>query len=446
MSDIKSEMISKAKNIAHKVVDRPRNRFLDATSAAKLGLMIREHRNNRINTEYDRKIRVAYIVQMPQVWDKQKRLFDKLTADKRFKVGVIIVPPFNPDTKEFGDPEENIKFYKSNCKGCKFLNALDEEGKAVNIRKYRFDYVFYERPYDPYLPKTLRCKYVSAFAKTCHIPYATIDLKLETGYKTECKEFFRYLYIAFNNAERHTEIMYDSMWKPCRLPHHYLDYGYPVNYDCIEAAEAGMPSNSEESEIADRNDKKTVIMWTPRWSYEPRIGGSHFMEYKDEIISIGEEFPNTEVIIRPHPLTYDHMIATGRMTQEDVDAYLKAVEDKGVIVDSNKMINETFKGVDILISDLSSVMWQFFFSGRPIIYCPSDIIESEQFSEMSTLTYKAESYDDIRKVLSELLSGNDYMKADRMKFIEEYKNKYSDPTVKMISFLISDFSGGAVKE
>ena len=140
---LKEKSVAIAKAAAHKVVDRPRNRILDTTSALKLGLMIREHRNNRINTEYDRKIRVAYIVQMPEVWDKQKSFFERLTSDGRFNVCVVIVPPYNPDTRKFGKNDDNIRFYKSNCRKCKFLSAFDENGTAVDIRKYRFDYVFY---------------------------------------------------------------------------------------------------------------------------------------------------------------------------------------------------------------------------------------------------------------------------------------------------------------
>lgn len=429
---LKEKSVAIAKAAAHKVVDRPRNRILDTTSALKLGLMIREHRNNRINTEYDRKIRVAYIVQMPEVWDKQKSFFERLTSDGRFNVCVVIVPPYNPDTRKFGKNDDNIRFYKSNCRKCKFLSAFDENGTAVDIRKYRFDYVFYERPYDPYLPKSLRCRRVSGFAKTCYIPYATYDLWQGEGINTECKEFFRYLYIAFNNSEFHTKTMYESMWKLCRMPHHFVDLGYPVHYDSIE-------------EYTEKSGPKTV-MWTPRWSYEPKIGGSHFMEYKEEVISLGEEFPGTKVIIRPHPLTYDHMIATGRMTEKDVEEYKKRIEEKGVIVDTNKMINDTFKDVDILISDISSVMWQFFFSGKPMIYCTNDIVVSKEFGEMSELTYKASSYDDIRKCLTELLKGNDWMAEERRKYIEDYKKKYSDPAGKMVNFLIEDFSGGAVSE
>ncbi|MCR5293483.1 MAG: CDP-glycerol glycerophosphotransferase family protein [Eubacterium sp.] len=459
--ELKEKAIAVAKNAAHAVVDRPRNRVLDVTSALKLGAMIRVHRNDRINTEYDRKIRVAYIVQMPEVWDKQKSFFEALTADGRFNICVIIVPPYNNDTGRFGDIAENFRFYRENCRNCKIINAFDKRKKAIDIRKFRFDYVFYERPYDPYLPKSLRCRTVSGFAKTCYIPYATYDLWQGEGINTECKEFFRYLYIAFNNSEFHTRTMYEAMWKPCRLPHHFMDLGYPVHYDCIEkrdlpeksddkstdaAADIGAKASASDGSEEGYSIAQTVVMWTPRWSYEPKIGGSHFMEYKEEIIRIGEEFPGAKVIIRPHPLTYDHMVAIGRMTEKDVSDYQKRVAEKGVMVDDNKMIDDTFKNVDILISDISSVMWQFFFSGKPIIYCTNDIVVSKEFGEMSELTYKASSYDDIRKHLSGLLSGNDYMKAERQKYIDAYKEKYSNPTGRMIAYLIKDFSGGAVNE
>ena len=47
------------------------------------------------------------------------------------------------------------------------------------------------------------------------------------------------------------------------------------------------------------------IIWTPRWSYDPKIGGSHFFEYKELPLALKEKYSEIGIVFRPHPLMFD---------------------------------------------------------------------------------------------------------------------------------------------
>ena len=65
------------------------------------------------------------------------------------------------------------------------------------------------------------------------------------------------------------------------------------------------------------------ILWTPRWTTQERIGGSHFFEYKDLFLEFAEKYGSEELkfAIRPHPLMFDHFVTEGQMTEQDVADY-----------------------------------------------------------------------------------------------------------------------------
>ena len=64
-----------AKKAVHLVVDRPRNRILDVTSAKKIEKCIAETKAAKDEAGRDRPIKVAFVSQMPEVWDKQAPVY-----------------------------------------------------------------------------------------------------------------------------------------------------------------------------------------------------------------------------------------------------------------------------------------------------------------------------------------------------------------------------------
>ena len=200
----------------------------DAVSAVRLGLNIREHRNNRINTEYDRRIRVAFIVQDPGVWEMQRSVFQSLRDNGIFNLCTVVAPPFNKDKGCIVNDYGNIEFYRRECKGVKIFRAMSKRGSVIDLKKYHFDYVFYDSSMDERLPKKLRSSIISGYAKTC---FVRRNRKVDEIIPVD---FLRNLYMVFSDSLKQIEDVYRKMWKPCRLPHHVNLIGNTAGYDIIK--------------------------------------------------------------------------------------------------------------------------------------------------------------------------------------------------------------------
>ena len=82
------------------------------------------------------------------------------------------------------------------------------------------------------------------------------------------------------------------------------------------------------------------------------------------------------------------------------------------------MIIDIFPNIDILITDISSVMIPFFLTGRPVIYCSNNIKLNKICSKMSEGMYIADSWEDIIRYLNDIMKGNDYLKPKRDAIID----------------------------
>ncbi|MBQ7707170.1 MAG: CDP-glycerol glycerophosphotransferase family protein [Lachnospiraceae bacterium] len=422
-------MISKIKKVVHFFVDRPLNRIWDIVSTAKISAHLSDVRRQKKEERKGfskRKIRVAFISQMPEVWGQQSSTYERLAADDRFEVEIVCVPQFDIGDRKFKNYKAVKDYFKTRYPDAVLVDAVGRDKKVLDLKDKNYDYVFYERPYDIYLPKSLRCSRMCRYTKTCYIPYSTPDFKPEPGYNAFEKEFYRNVYIGFQNAESNIRVLYDSMYKRHRKYHHFVNLGYPLLNDA--AATESIPH------------EKYVIMWTPRWSYDAKVGGSHFLEYKDTIINLGNEFDDTKILARPHPFTYTYMVNNGFMTEKDVEDFKKKALDNGVSFDENKSVIDSFKAADILVTDLSSIMWLFFFMGKPVIYCPCDYPLSDEVNKLIDAMYVAKNVEDIRTYIKEIISGNDYKKLDRQKFVDAYMKKNSDPAGAFVDYLVKDFS------
>ena len=416
-------MIDFIKKTAHFFLDHPLNYIKDLNASRKISAHLSDIKKDKKNE----KIKVGFIVQMPEVWDQQCSTYERLAADDRFDVWIVRMPQFDIGDGKYKNYKEVKGFFSEKYPNASFFDGIDKDGRIKELKKEKFDYLFYERPYDGYLPKTMRSTYMARYTKVCYIPYTTPDFDCGKGPYTADKVFYRNVYFGFHNSDSCVDALYASMSKRFRKHHHYLNLGYPVL--------------NESTKVKAVPHEGCKVMWTPRWSYDPGIGGSHFLEYKDLIINLNKEFDGMNVLIRPHPFTYTYMISKGYMTEKEVEKFKSKAVENGVEFDKNKSVRDSFKDTDILVSDLSSIVWQFFYQGKPVIYCPCDIHLSGELSELVSATYIAENEDDIRNYIKEISSGNDYKKPERQKIIDKYINRFNDPVGEFIKYLIKDYNG-----
>ncbi len=298
------------------------------------------------------------------------------------------------------------------------------------------DFVFYQRPYEHYLPEKYHTSPVSRYAKTCYIPYFLPDTKLgKAYYKTN---FFRYLSCFFcGSKEQQKEAETASARKNIFL-------GYPA---------------AEGIEIDECDISRKNILYTPRWAEDTEFGGTSFYGFKDSFLQLGsdlglqdsnglrgadgfaqsesdlgpqdsndpqEAVKNAEsncpkICFRPHPLLFQTAVRTERMTEDEVAEYKQRLKTAGIVMDTNSDYMETFKETGILVTDLSSIILNFFFTGKPVIICRplKDVVFSDTYEKMFKCIYRAETWENVVSIIKELRKGNDPLKEERLRCIEK---------------------------
>ena len=356
-------------------------------------------------------IKICFLVQMSELWDKEKAIYNALNNDNHFYVELVVIPPYDIVNKRIDTLYTDNYFFETYPQAIRAYR----ENKWLDIKEKKHDYVFYQRPYNAYLPKEYRSTEVMKYSRCCYIPYAFWPLEnFLCGYN---EDFYDSVYYAFMESELNAK----ALQKYGRYKGRILFCGYP------------QLENQKMHEIGEIKN----VLWAPRWAYDDNIGGSHFLEYKDEILDF---FTNTEeirLLIRPHPLAFDNYIAKGLMTYEEVNAYKEKVFNCGAAFDQNRLIEDTFRTVDVLVSDISSIIFPYMTTGKPVIFCDSGIKQSPAFADLVQGFYVAHSFKEVLHYLTKLIDGDDPLKEIRKEIACKIAKENSHSTDRIVSTLLN---------
>ena len=163
-------------------------------------------------------------------------------------------------------------------------------------------------------------------------------------------------------------------------------------------------------------------MWAPRWTSDPRLGGTNYFVYKDLLLDYAEEHKDIDFLLRPHPLMFDHFIQTKEMTPKKVADYRARVEGmSNVSFDREPEYGATFWKTDVLIGDMSGILPEYLMTGKPLIYCASNMeLElSDMADRMFEGCYVARTPEELFSFLGELKKGKDVLFEKRREIIWE---------------------------
>lgn len=374
----------------------------------------KKHNANKI-------MKVGFIVFEPETWDKLLPVYQILKANSGVETDLIVVPSFDKElrlTKHYGKELSYFKNIDSNC-----ILAC-ENNEWINIENAGYDYIFYQDPYNKHMPRNLRSDNVVKFSKICYIPYGFIGSDIFLNLATD-SSFFRNVHLGFMDASKTIDILNNKF-------QYNIKNGYQHFYD------VGYPAYEKYFDYKFKNGIKKIL-WTPRWSYDPEIGGSHFFEYKDGIISLKEKFNDISIVIRPHPMMFSNFINEGRMTEEEYEEFISITKKYGIDISIGNDVNKDFKNADLLITDYSSIFPMYFFTGRPVIYCNSIIKLNKEYSELANASYQCDNWNQIEECVTNLVNGADSLKSVRKKVIEKQKNKHIGSANRICDMIIDDY-------
>ena len=368
-----------------------------------------------------RKIRVAFILQAHITADKIFPIYEEMKRRDNFEPFLIL------------HADENYKYKESSWAYLRQRYPQDkiyDAGGLFDLKILKPDYVFYLSPYEERRPfPSFRVNDVVKFAKVCMITYgANLANNVVNRLLDDYKDFWRNVYFVFASAETSKQIFAE------KFPNRRVEFlGYPALQTYYQM----------------ENTPATVkrVMWTPRWissaKNEERIGGSHFVKYKDNFLALKKTFGDKiDLIFRPHTNLFYTLIKNKILSKEKIQDYLKRLQDNGIAYNNTAAdLDKTVRAVDIFISDYSSMLLEFFLTGKPIIYCEFKAAEPfAEYKEMFSAMYVARSWKDVERYLADLMAGNDPLFDRRRELAQKLYAPHEDATEKIIGRLVQDFN------
>ena len=379
-------------------------------------ICLKNFRQERAIVRPDGPIRVGFLCQYIPAWQKVAPIYEKMCADPRFEPCLICVPSEQVMAKErFATTPENDTYDYFVSQGYDAINALTGPDTWLDLQTLGLSYLFYPRPYNHLIPAPYHTRLVSQYCRICIVLYG-ISFAQEDMHTSLNRDFMSYVYFYF--AE--TPFTRDENRRINRILH-ALDMqksvflGLPV-LDVLQKKKA-TPSAAWEFS---KNDFR--VIWTPRWTTDKALGGSNFFTYYEYLLELAKEHPDMDFLHRPHPLALNHFQQTGELTPEQAEAYVEACRTlPNVEMDKQPEYETTLWGSSVLVSDISGIMVEYFSTGKPIIFCATnmELDLTPYFARMLEGCYVVNSKQELFDTLMMLKKGQDPLAETRKSLIRE---------------------------
>lgn len=164
-------------------------------------------------------------------------------------------------------------------------------------------------------------------------------------------------------------------------------------------------------------------MWLPRWTVDSPKGKriSCFLKYLENFFKYMAENPTVDLIIRPHPMMFQVILEKSIWTQEEYHTFMERMDKaSNIYLDNNEDYLVSFGKSDVLVSDYSSLLIEYFVTGKPIIYCDTaEDFNADTLLMDATLYHAAEWYE-VEMQLTELINGQDCQYEQRIDTVRQF--------------------------
>lgn len=359
-------------------------------------------------------INVVFVCHRPAVWESLRSVYNSLKRDDSFDVRIVAIP----DRRLKNKADLKNEFYQSD--GAESFWTTDDvvngydykEKKWLDLRNLEPDYVFFQQPYDSKRPEFYKSKYVSKYAILPYVHYAADFIGKQVFEESMPAEFANNIGIFFCQNDTDKCLISDYFKKIDNNFSQVILSGFPRydNFNDYKGADSKLWNLPKE-----HNNFR--IIWTPRWCTDE--GTCNFFEYKTLLLSYVKAHKNVDFIFRPHPQAFMNWELTGEFPKEKADAYKLEYENTpNACIDYSKDYFQTFFSSDCLVTDISSIIADYFLTGKPIIYCHKSDYFNNFSRKLSEGFYWVRNWNELESTINMLRDGKDPLKEKRLELIK----------------------------
>lgn len=326
------------------------------------------------------------------------------------------------------DDRYDITVVATNCIGNAFTRSITQveiesrleaadipfaKGSEIELRDFNGAFFFTSTPYDLYLPEKFKSDELVKYGVLANIMYG---IRL-------VKDFGMYAMPAGSNPylERCEYVFVDE-----RIKHPTIRYRHSGSAKAYFYRK--FYTRIHESSI---NLEGMVISWKPRWTQADDSNLFPLLQGFTDFIRSNQD---VELALIEHPLLRSKLSEVGKLALfeewegdiEKLGRYESFKSDEGL---------EKCLKSDVLISDISSTMYEFSFTGNPIIYTTKNIPLNKAGEQLTKVAYSPSDPNDVFRTLQQIRNGIDPLLKKRKKHARRKLRKLGNPYKNILNTL-----------
>lgn len=369
----------------------------------------------KLKSSCHEKINLVFVCDYPEAWTSCQSIYEACIADDSFHVTIVTIP-VKKTIAQSGKKHETYcdvgtqAFFEDF--DCQVIHGYDERSEEwLDLQTLSPDYLFFQRPYNSIRPPQYHSSIVAQYTTLCYVHYAMAVLGNGIWEVSHPEDFIKDISLFFSESAYNQILLKDYLTKIHSNAKCYLT-GFP-RFDQLTRYK------NAESDCWNyaRETKKYRIVWTPRWYTNEN--NCHFFDYGDKLLNYMDQDAETDFVFRPHPLTFSNFVQTGEMSEKQVKEMREKYKNgSNISLDRNAQYFDLFYSSDVLITDISSIIADYFLTGKPIIYCHKTDYFNDFSRKLSEGFYWVRNWAELEETLGMLRSGNDPLKDKRAELIK----------------------------
>ena len=357
-------------------------------------------------------INIVIVCHLPALWNMFDSVYKAAAEDPGCTVTVVALP-YKHNSLSDGQYKDDGVFEYLSQKNVNVINGYDKsKDEWLDPAQLNPDYVFFQTPYRNY-NDAWSVEKVSMFSRICYVPYGGCIYDGDVDEIVNPASFFAHVSMVFK----------ENLYTKSKFVQRFKDKSWFYKMSVLESGCPKLDFLAENNEYSGKlwrrglqQDVKKII-WTPRWHTSE--GNCHFFEYKQFFIDFCKAHQNVDFIFRPHPLSLQSFLKTGELSLGELKAMESAYEQSlNMTIDSGGGYEDAFVTSDFLVSDMSTILFEYFASGKPIIYTHRVNHFNELGEKLSEGFYWVTNASELTETLEMLICGKDPLKLRR----EEIRN------------------------